>query len=135
MTTLFWDKNLGTAIPRALRILIPASVSIRYYMQEYPGTGNIHEVGDDAWLEDVGNRGWFVISQDYNLHVRENELFALKQHGVGCFYLWGASSSKWDVFRCFARGYDRIIEAARDTPRPFVYRVRRNGALQQVPLS
>ena len=135
MTTLFWDKNLGKAIPRAMRILSPPSVINRYYMQEYPGSGNAYEGGDDAWLVDVGTKGWFVITQDYNLHLRENELSAIKDYEVGCFYLWGASNSKWDTFRCFALGYDQIIEVALNTPRPFVYRVDRNGTLRQVDLS
>ena len=135
MTTLFWDKNLGKAIPRAFRLLKPASVSTRFYLQEYPGSGSAAEDGDDAWLEDVGNKGWFVITQDYNLHLRESELFAIKHFGVGCFYLWGASNSKWDTFRCFALGYDRIIEASLNASRPFVYRVNRNGTLRQVDLS
>ena len=135
MITLFWDKNLAKAIPMAFRLLRPASVDTRFYLQVYRGSGSVAEGGDDAWLEDVGSKGWFVITQDYNLHLRENELFAIKYHEVGCFYLWGASNSKWDTFRCFALGYDRIIEAALNTPRPFVYRVNRNGDLERVDLS
>ena len=115
-------------------MLNPPGVSIRYYLQNYPNTANMPEGGDESWIEDVGQRGWFVISQDYNLHIRNNELFALKQHNIGCFYLWGASNSKWETFRCFNRAYDRITSAIYATPRPFVYRIQQNGSLTQIPL-
>lgn len=82
---LFWDKNVGKTIPVALQLLNPPDVTIKYYLEEYRGTDNLPEMGDDTWLVEAGERNWFVISQDYNLHRRNNGLFALKQHNVGCF--------------------------------------------------
>ena len=134
MITLFWDKNTGKAMPRALRMLRPPGVTVAYYLELYPDLGNVPEGGDDFWLRDIGENGWFVISQDYNLYVRQNELFAIKQYNLGCFYLWGASNSRWETFRCFVRGYDRIIESAATTPRPFLYAIRKTGRLDFIPL-
>ena len=135
MTTLFWDKNIGRAIPIALQRLTPPEVRITYYLEQYPGSGNLPEYGDDAWLQAMGQKNWIVISQDYNLHVRQNELHAIKHYRVGCFYLWGASSSKWETFRCFMRGYDRIMDAIANSSPPFVYRVHKNGVLKTEELS
>lgn len=133
--TLFWDKNLGTAIPTALQALSPPSIITRYYSEHYPNTTNMPESGDAPWLEDVGELGWFVISQDRRLHRRERERAALIRHNVGCFNIWGANASKWDTFRCFSLAYDRIIEAIATTPRPFLYRVYKDGALGKIELS
>ena len=53
---------------------------------------------------------------------------------LGCFYLWGAQAPKWEIARCFARAYDRIIEAANNTPRPYIYWVSRTGKLNPQPI-
>lgn len=132
MTTLFWDKNIGTTIPLALRMLSPPGVNISFYQEEYPSAANAPEQGDDFWLADVGEKGWFVITQDQRLHINAPELEAIKRHDVGCFYLKGASDSRWYIFRRFVCSFDRIIQAAEDTPRPFVYRIQRTGSLRRI---
>ena len=134
MTTLFWDRNIGTTIPLALRRLSPPGVSIRFYQEEYLSAASAPELGDDAWLADVGEKGWFVVTQDQRLHINAPELEAIKQHNVGCFYLKGASDSRWDIFRRFVCSFDRIIGVAEDTPGPFVYRIQRTGNLRRITL-
>lgn len=34
--------------------------------------------------------------------------------------------------RCFLRAYEQIVEAANDTPRPFIYRMTEKGRLNSV---
>ncbi|MCH8061015.1 MAG: hypothetical protein IH861_00765 [Chloroflexi bacterium] len=131
---MFWDKNTPRTVPQALQQLNPRETEIRYYLELYPMSDSRPEGGDDWWLKQVGEWGWTVISQDWNFHRRENELVALKQYEIGCFYLWGAEAPKWEIMRCFARGYDRIIEAAITTPRPFIYWVSKTGLLKEQPL-
>ena len=131
---LFWDKNLPKTIPEALKTLnIPQG--IEWYLRHFPLSDRYPEGGDDVWLAQVGDWGWTVISQDYHLHERENERYAIKQHSVGCFYLWGAEATKWQIMRCFARAYDKIIQAADTTPRPFIFWVSESGRLtpQTIP--
>jgi hypothetical protein len=131
---LFWDKNTPKTIPQALRTLKVPLAGIHHYLERFPLSDNLPEGGDDRWLSEVGKWGWVVISQDYHLHERENERYALKQHNIGCFYLWGAEAPKWEIMRCFARAYDKIIEAADNTPRPYIYRVSRMGKLIPQPI-
>lgn len=132
--TLFWDKNVGKTIPEVLHRLKPPGIRVRHFLQDYPNSANVPEVGDDSWLKEAGERGWFVISQDYNLHTKVNELYALKQYNVGCFYLPGASSSKWDQFRYFMRAYDRVASVMNDSPRPFLYQIQTDGKIRQIDL-
>jgi hypothetical protein len=88
-------------------------------------------VQDDIWLPQVGGWDWIVIGQDYKWHLLPNEAAALRNYNIGCFYLAGANAPVWDTMRLFAKAYDRIIEAAESTPRPFVYWVNKSGRLRQ----
>lgn len=124
----FFDRSVGIKIPQALRLLdLPHQVE---FHQQHFGP----DEKDDVWLPFVGTWGWFVIGQDYKYHRLPNELAALKQYDMGCFYLWGAGARKWETMRVFARAYDRIVSVAKNTPRPFVFIVDRNGRLRQLAL-
>ena len=127
MTFLF-DLSIGIAIPRALQLL-RLTVDITYHDEQFAP-----DEADDVWLPKAGASGWFVIGHDY-YHVKPNELAAIQQYAIGCFYLWGAEATKWETMRVFARAYDRIVRAAEETARPFAYNVHRNGTLAEVFLS
>ena len=53
---------------------------------------------------------------------------------MGCFYLWGASAKKHEKAQCFVKAYDRIVQAADNTPRPFIFDVQKNGRLKEVKI-
>ncbi len=133
--TLFWDKNAPKTIPEILlRLNLP--IGIEYYLQHFPQSDFQAENGDDNWFPQIAAWGWTtIISQDYHFHTRENEKFALRQYKLGCFYLWGAEAQKWEILRCFALAYDKIVIAAETTPRPFIFEVTRLGKLKQVIIS
>ena len=86
------------------------------------------------WLSAVGQRGWIVFSHDRKFHQIEAECAAIKQHKIGCFYLWGNNAPTWDKLRCFMRAQDQIIEIIKTTERPFVFEIRQNGKLERVDL-
>lgn len=126
--TLFFDRNIGVKIPLAL-LSLRLPVDIKYHQLHFA-----QQTPDDQWRATVGGWGWFVITQDYKYHLRPNELGALQQYDIGCFYLSGANASKWETMRVFARAYDRILGAALNTPRPFVYRIDKLGRLRSVAI-
>ena len=130
----FWDKNLPRSIPEALRLMKPP-FGIEIYLERYPRSDNYKEGGDDRWLPEVGAQRWFVITQDYQLHVKDNERRAIQDYGIGVFYLWGAEAPKWDIMRLFASSYGGIASRAQTIPRPFIYRVSKTGRISNVPLS
>ncbi len=123
----FFDRNIGTAIPSALRLL-ELPVQIEAHQDHFD-----QDERDDVWLSAVGSQGWIVIAQDYKFHEIEAELEALKQHNVGCFYVWGSEASKWETMRTFARAYDRIVREAQRAIRPFAFKVQRHGGLTEIP--
>ena len=89
---------------------------------------------DDVWLPQVGNWGWTVVGHDYSYHKNPSELSAIKQYGIGCFYIWGSEATRWEKLQCFARAYERIVALDASTAKPFIYRVARNGAIKGVPI-
>ena len=129
----FWDKNTPRSIPENLTRLKPP-VQFEHYMAHYPLSDQYKEGGDDPWLATVGQQGWFVISQDYHYHERENERYAIKEYSIGCFYLWGATAPRWEIMRCFIRAFDRMVDTATNTPRPFIFWVDQRGRLTPQPI-
>ena len=94
----------------------------------------VADANDDEWLPVIGRKGWTVIGQDYSYHKNQSELYAIRTYKVGVFYLWGANAIQWEQFRVLARAWDRICEASANTPRPFAYRVTKDGRLVKLLL-
>ena len=129
----FWDRNLGKSIPNVIRQLEPP-FGVEVHSEHFPETENHPEGGDDTWMSLLNQEDWFLLTKDHRIHHRKNELEAIKRYGIGCFYLWGRNSPKWDIVQCFMAAAPAIIRAAETTPRPFIYRVDRSGSLSPVPL-
>lgn len=126
---LFCDRSLGVGFPRALLSVRKFPLKVEYHQQHFRA-----DELDDTWLPTVGRNEWFVIGQDYSYHKRPAELAAIKEYNIGVFYLWGSEAPQWDYMRVFARAYDKIVQAATDTPRPFVYWIRKDGRLVKAKL-
>ncbi len=126
----FFDRSIGSRIPRALRFLkMPAPIEVKYHDECFR-----QDEPDDSWLPKAGAQGWIVIGFDYQFHNHVNELAALKQYNIGCFYLWGSQAPRWEAFRVFARAFDRVVDRSSHTPRPFIYRINKDGRLVPVRL-
>jgi len=91
---------------------------------------------DDEWLTFAGQQGWIVFSHDSKFHKPgyEHECFAIKQFNVGCFYLWGASATAADRALVFLKAHKKIVEAALNTPKPFIYEITRRGSLKRIAI-
>jgi hypothetical protein len=141
--TLYFDRNVGWRVPEALKLL---GLNVIHHntrrsllgMKETASLKTLFAQNekDDAWLEFVGTRGWLVFTQDRKFHRAgfENELSAIKQFNVGCFYIWGAEANKWQKVQALGRGLDAMLAAAASTPKPFIFDAARNGKLTQVPI-
>lgn len=91
-----------------------------------------HDTEDDAWLNVVGPKNWIVCSHDQKWHDELVNREAIKQHRVGCFYIWGAQSTTWEKLRCFVRASPRIVQLASSTPKPFIFKVDLRGRIKVV---
>lgn len=141
--TLYFDRNVGWKLPEALKLLgidvvhhnTPRST---FSLKAIPRQKTLFAPAekDDVWLEYVGRQGWLVFTQDRKFHRAgfENELSAIKQFNVGCFYIWGAEATKWEKMKALCKGLDAMIEAAAVTPKPFIFDAQRSGKLTQIPI-
>lgn len=127
---LFFDRSVGVRIPRAIRFLKPPPpIKIKFHDECF----SKNEL-DDCWLPTIGAQDWFVIGFDYSFHGNASELAAIKQYSIGCFYLWGANAPRWESFRVLARAFDRIVEKAANTPKPFLYRIEKSSRITRLTL-
>ena len=89
---------------------------------------------DDEWLNEIGPKGWIVCSHDAKWHL-PNEfaaMQAIRQHRIGCFYLYGANSLGFFKLKSLAHNYDKIVGICQTTKRPFIYRVTARNRLVKV---
>lgn len=129
--TFYFDRNFGKRFPEALAFVKPP-FQVEYHHGK--NTKFPQDMRDDEWLEICGRSGWIVFSHDKKFHSNEVEATAIKQHGVGCFYLPGASMPTFYKLQYFLRAYGRINTIASATPKPFLYRVMSSGRIQQIAL-
>lgn len=121
---LFFDKNIGTSIPKGLAMMKPP-FQVEYHQKYFA-----MNLEDDKWLPIVGTKQWTVIGHDKSFIDNQSELDAIKKYKIGCFCLWGANITKWEKLRIFFKSYDHIAAAEASTNRPFVYLIKKNGGLK-----
>ena len=128
---LFFDRSVGKRIPANLRRL-RCPIDIEHHRELFRP-----HAPDDEWLPVVGANGWLVAGFDHSYHKpkNESELEAIKNFEIGVFYLWGPEASMWDSFTVFVKAFPKMVVATETTPRPFIYRIRKNGALHALTLS
>jgi hypothetical protein len=114
--TLFFDRNVGRAVPKALELL---RLSVEYHDRHFgPRTK------DDHWLAAIGDKGWVAVTCDERLRYNQSHLRALIGHKVGCFLICGAGSRpRWHMVRILAANWDEIEEICATEVAPYLYRL------------
>ncbi len=89
---------------------------------------------DDEWMSKVGAEGWIVFSHDRKWHTELPVCAAIKQHGVGCFYLWGAQMPLWDKMVGFLRSYVKIANHITNNKKPYIFYVNHQTRVFEVKI-
>ena len=72
---------------------------------------------DVEWLAEAGKNGWTVITQDFRIAKRPDELQAIIHNKVKCFVLPEEPRNTWDLVRGFVAMWSKIeVEALFDGP-------------------
>ena len=83
---------------------------------------------DPIWLRRVGIEGWLAITRDGHIRTRPGERAAIMENGVGCFILTHQQDlQKPELVRIVFDYLPEMEQKFRDTPRPFIYTVTKNG--------
>lgn len=125
--TFYFDRNIGKRLPNALSKLRPP-IDVRWHQ----GEGFKDDLADDVWLEMVGRKDWIVITQDYQFHVVDAEVEAVRQHSVKCFYLPGASDGMWNSLCLFVRLHKQMISLCHSNAAPFIFSFSKTGKPRRI---
>ena len=91
---------------------------------------------DTEWLKYIGENDYFLITRDNAIRRHPAELNALKNYGVGAFFLGGKQRTRWKLVQQVVRNWPQIVAYASSTARPFAVRVRPTGSkFDKIPLS
>jgi len=117
----FIDNNLGEELALGLRGFGEAVIHLK---ESYP-----EDTPDEVWLEDIGNKGYFLITRDKRIRYNPLENRTLRTYKIGAFFLQGKQRSRCDLILQLVRNWPRIKEFALSNrnKRPFAFRVPPNG--------
>lgn len=90
------------------------------------------EMPDDEWLSVVGPKKWVVCSHDKKWQSESLAVEAIKQHKIGCFYLYGANSKHFFKVGSLAYNFHKLQSILGKQKRPFIYAISPRNRLRQV---
>ena len=125
--TLYFDRCLGKKVPEAL-----SKLTCPFQVRWHQGEKFDQKMDDDEWLHIVGAKGWVVISHDAKWHMEYAAIEAIKQHGIKCFYLYGANSPMFFKLKSLTHNWGKIIHKIKTEKGPFIYRVSCHNRLSRI---
>ena len=123
--TFFIDRSLEGRVVSAA--LIEAGASIETHSAHFA-----HDEPDVNWLGAVAQNGWFVLSCDRHIISRSWELKVLRASNAGVFFLIGGQLRASDKAEILVEHFPKIIGLSQNTPRPFVWKLYRDGQMRAV---
>jgi len=87
----------------------------------------VADTADAIWLQDIGQKGWILITRDQRITKNPAEKMALRQNNVGAFFLAGKNRSHWDLVEQLVRNWRRLKSLSSSTDRPFAFRIPSKG--------
>ena len=121
------DENLSIKMAVSLRA-IDQNV---YHVTELLTAGS----PDVEVLEYAGDKDYFLITKDNRIRYKPNERDAIRKYKVGVFLLGGKNIPFLETYQQLIRNWDRILDCAANTNRPFIRRIRPNGrTIDVVPI-
>ena len=121
---LFFDRNTGSRLPRALNLL---GVPVEYHAKHFR-----HDTPDDVWLPKAGQEQWTVVTHDRNFIFNESEMRAIADHRVGCLVFAGGGNERWTKVRLLARAWDRIMTLVSSETPPYIWAVDGRARLRRL---
>ncbi len=82
---------------------------------------------DEVWLRHLGANGWILVTRDERIRWNPAEIRALRDEGVGAFFLGGKNRSRCDLIEQVVRNWRRMKDYATRTTKPFAFRIPPSG--------
>jgi hypothetical protein len=87
---------------------------------------------DEAWLPEVGQRNWIVVTKDRRIRQRQNEIDALVNAKVRAFIFLDGQLSGEIMIALIKLLMPTMLERVRDYAPPFVFGIEMPGILVQL---
>ena len=111
-----FDAHLPPGLVEALTVLGEPAEHVNGIFA--PGTP------DETWIRYAGERDWCIVTRDVNITRKPHEAAALREAGVGIFFLPGKRSPNLClVIQTVIRHWPEIKRVARSERRPFQFQV------------
>jgi predicted nuclease of predicted toxin-antitoxin system len=118
--TFFLDHNFGS-------VVVASALREAGYKVEVLGDNFPSNCKDEEWLQEVGRRGWVVLSKDRNFRYRRFEWDAFQRAGVAAFVLTVGDLSGQAVSTLLLNCIDRIQRLVTTRTRPLLVTISRSG--------
>jgi hypothetical protein len=84
---------------------------------------------DETWIRHAGERGWCIITRDVNITRKPHEATALRDEGVGAFFLLPGKRSPrvCEIAQTIIKHSPEIKRLARTERRPFQFEIGRRN--------
>jgi hypothetical protein len=123
----FVDNNLSVHLARGMRAFGEDVDHLQDHFRD--------DCPDIEWLKHIGENRYFLITRDDAVRRKPAELLALKQFGVGAFFLGGKNRTRWELIQQLIRNWLRIKDYAATERRPFACRIPPSGTkFVRIPL-
>ena len=116
----FIDNNLGEQLAVGMKGF---GENVMHLKDEFA-----EDTEDHDWLPYVGDNNLFLVTRDEKIRRAPAELGALKQHNVGAFFLGGKNRTRCELIQQLVRNWPRMKKLARETGRPFAFRIPPSGS-------
>jgi len=77
----FTDRDLGKKFPEILRA---GGLTVERHADHFQ-----HDTPDEAWLQEIGRKGWIAVTHDGRIRYKPNELATVMANGVALLVVVG----------------------------------------------
>lgn len=89
---------------------------------------------DEVWLQEIGRRGWVVLTKDANIRYHPLEKQAIQVSGVVAVILTKGNLKAEEMGKVFVRALPQIKRLVRKNRPPLILRLTPAGSLSLVDL-
>ncbi|MEQ8879105.1 MAG: hypothetical protein RLQ12_05710 [Cyclobacteriaceae bacterium] len=133
---IYIDENMAPQLAEGLNLLqIPENVKLK---EEVEVRSIKKEFGmgaqDEDWLPKIGEEGSCVITRDLNIQRTRHQRELYMKYGVGIFFLAAGKKglSYWESVKLLIKTWEQIVKYSTRKQRPFAFRLKSNGKLEEL---
>lgn len=122
----FFDRNVGTSVPGALRL-------VRKDVRVHDEVFGEQKVPDTAIIPRTAQEGWVLITRDKKMHRRPAELDAIRSSRARCVVLVQRKNlTRWDMLRRLVCSWDEIEGLVEGSAGPLILKLYARGRPKKV---